>query len=88
MVRLAPKALAPTQDVLLDIFKKHDVNGDGRLCKAELREAFKSLGSRAPNWRAGRGLYHADANRDGLIDEAEMEALSKYASEHGYTVTE
>ncbi|KAB1220359.1 putative calcium-binding protein CML15 [Morella rubra] len=87
-MRLAPKKLSPTEDVLLKIFKKHDVNGNGRLCRAELKEAFKSLGSRCPDWRAGRGLRHADANGDGSIDEGEMKALLKYASEHGFTVTD
>lgn len=71
---------------LKGIFKRFDIDGDGYLNKKELRNAFSSLGSSAPRWRALRALWHADSNKDGRISEAELENLVKYALKHGYTI--
>ncbi|KAK6256601.1 hypothetical protein QUC31_000060 [Theobroma cacao] len=70
---------------LRSIFKSFDYNQDGRLSKQELRKAFASLGSHLPGWRAGRGLHHADANRDGYVSDDELDDLVEYALECGYT---
>ncbi|XP_059453365.1 uncharacterized protein LOC132183914 [Corylus avellana] len=80
------KKIPPTEEVLRDIFKKYDANGDGRLSKAELKDAFRHLGSRMPGWRAGRVLHHADGNGDGFVSKEELSELVKYAKKHGYSV--
>lgn len=88
MTILTSKSLSVALNVeqLKYIFKHHDKNGDGRLDKAELKEAFKDLGGILPGWRAARGLQHADANGDGFITEDELTCLVKYAIQFGYSV--
>ncbi|PON94175.1 Parvalbumin [Trema orientale] len=71
---------------LKGVFKSSDANGDGRLSRQELRNAFASLGSFAPGWRACRALRRADKNRDGFVDEDELDYLVKYAAKRGYTI--
>ncbi|XP_021284265.1 calmodulin-like protein 3 [Herrania umbratica] len=84
---IPPKCRRKTTPMLLtgtelkSIFKSFDSNLDGRLSKQELRKAFASLGSHIPSWRAGRGLHHADANRDGYISDDELDDLVEYALE-------
>ncbi|KAL3514515.1 hypothetical protein ACH5RR_027232 [Cinchona calisaya] len=75
-----------TAEQLKGIFEQCDKNGDGRLDRAELKEAFKRLGAMIPSWRAARGMRQADANGDGYIDEEEMTGLVNYALRLGYTV--
>lgn len=70
---------------LKSIFNRCDNNGDGRLSKQELRNAFAGLGSHLPGWRAGRGLNHADGNGDGYVSDEELDDLVKYAFKCGYT---
>lgn len=67
------------------IFKRFDTYKDGRLSKQELRNAFASLGSHLPGWRAGRGLKQADGNRDGYVSDKELEVLLQYVLKCGYT---
>uniref|UniRef100_A0A803P0W0 EF-hand domain-containing protein n=1 Tax=Cannabis sativa TaxID=3483 RepID=A0A803P0W0_CANSA len=50
---------------LKGIFERYDANGDGRLSKEELKNAFKSFGCFAPGWRAFRARHFADKNGDG-----------------------
>jgi Ca2+-binding EF-hand superfamily protein len=57
------------EEQLKEIFRQHDANHDGLLSKAELKNAFKSLGALIPSLRTVLGLYHADANGDGSIGE-------------------
>jgi Ca2+-binding EF-hand superfamily protein len=85
MVRIMKK-IPPTEEVLRDILKKYDTNGDGRLSKAELTEAFRYLGSRNPSWRASRSLHHADADGNRFLSEEELSEFVKYARKHGYAV--
>ncbi|KAF3961267.1 hypothetical protein CMV_014092 [Castanea mollissima] len=81
------KPLPPTNEKQLrDTFQKYDTDGDGHLSKAELENAFKSLGSRMPNWRARRALHHADANGDKKISPEELNEVVKYAAKHGYVL--
>ncbi|XP_075665357.1 uncharacterized protein LOC142634998 [Castanea sativa] len=81
------KTLPPTTEKQLrDTFQKYDTDGDGHLSKAELENAFKSLGSRMPNWRARRALHHADANGDKNISPEELNEVVKYAAKHGYVL--
>ncbi|KAE8676789.1 Detected protein of unknown function [Hibiscus syriacus] len=42
------------------LFGSCDVNVDGRLSRAELKEALRTLGSRFPATRAARALHYAD----------------------------
>ncbi|KAG5543450.1 hypothetical protein RHGRI_016246 [Rhododendron griersonianum] len=77
-----------TEEQLKGLLKRHDKNGDGRLSRKELREAFRSLGLDFNGWRAWRALCHADENGDGYISEAEMKELVKYATKKwGFTVS-
>ncbi|KAK6278232.1 hypothetical protein POUND7_018555 [Theobroma cacao] len=73
-----------TEDQVRGIFNRFDANKDGRLSKQELKDAFASLGSRMPGFRAWLALQHADANGDGYISEDEFEKLVKYTLKRGY----
>ncbi|KAJ8762154.1 hypothetical protein K2173_007307 [Erythroxylum novogranatense] len=75
-----------TERQLRDTFKRYDTNRDGRLSKQELMNAFASLGSHLPCWRAWRALQHADANGDGCIGEDEFGDLIKYVRKRAYTI--
>ena len=87
MVRAAIfSTLPPAEDQLRNIFKKFDTNNDNKLSREDLKKAFAYLGSDIPNFRADRALVHADANKDGFIDEREMDELVKYAVRAGFTV--
>ncbi|KAK0575602.1 hypothetical protein LWI29_003516 [Acer saccharum] len=73
------------EEKLEDFFKRFGSdNEDRRLSKQELKDAFDSLGSRFPAWRAKRALQHADANGNGYISDQELDSLVKYAAKHGY----
>nr|POF25837.1 putative calcium-binding protein cml10 [Quercus suber] len=74
------------EDQLRKVFKKYDTNNDNLLSKEELKKAFEYLGSIIPGFRANRGLHHADANKDGYINEGEMDELVKYAVRVGFGI--
>ena len=80
------KPLPPTEDQLRNIFKKYDTNNDNKLSREELKKAFGYLGALIPGFRADRSLHHADANKDGYVNEREMDELVKYAVRVGFTV--
>uniref|UniRef100_A0A2N9FZ25 EF-hand domain-containing protein n=1 Tax=Fagus sylvatica TaxID=28930 RepID=A0A2N9FZ25_FAGSY len=88
MVRVTVAKQVPpiNSQQLRDTFKKYDSNGNGLLSKAELENAFKSLGSHFPGWRAGRALHHADANGDNSISLEELDDVVNYAMKHGYVL--
>ncbi|PON42384.1 Parvalbumin [Parasponia andersonii] len=71
---------------LKEMFKRQDANGDGRLSREELKNAFASFGSFAPGWRAFRALRHADKNRNDYVDEDELDYVVKYAAKRGYKI--
>ncbi|XVF60060.1 hypothetical protein PTKIN_Ptkin08bG0012600 [Pterospermum kingtungense] len=75
-----------TKTQLIREFRLFDSNRDGRLSRQELKNAFNSLGSRLPIYRAVVGLYVADENGDGYITEDEMAKLVQYALSCGYHV--
>ena len=79
--------LSLSDNQLRNIFKKNDANNDDQLSKEELKKAFAYLGSIIPGIRANRVLHHADANKDGFINEGEMEEPVKYAVRVGFSVT-
>ncbi|KAF5955634.1 hypothetical protein HYC85_008490 [Camellia sinensis] len=72
---------------LKNIFLKYDKNGDGRLCKEELKNAFRGLHYWIPGFRARQGLHAADVNHDGFVSEDEMGILVKNALNLGFTVS-
>lgn len=74
------------REQLRAFFKKHDKNGDWRLSRDELKDAFASLGSLVPGWRGQRALRIADTNGDGYITEDGMTSLVNYAIQFGYRV--
>lgn len=41
-----PTSVLYTKDQLMNVFKSHDADGDGKLSREELKKAFKYLGSR------------------------------------------
>ncbi|KAI9200722.1 hypothetical protein LWI28_012310 [Acer negundo] len=75
-----------TEDQLKGIFRRFDTNKDGQFTRQELTDAFHSLGSKFPSWRAFRALHHADANGDGFISKDEFSELLNYAIKLGYVV--
>lgn len=76
-----------TDAQLKGVFRRCSADGDGRLSRQELKNAFSSLGSFAPRWRAIRALRRVDKNRDSfIIGEEELENLVRYAAKQGYTV--
>jgi len=76
-----------SKDQLREIFREHDKNEDGHLDKEELKEAFRKIGAIVPAYRAGRAIYYADIDGDGLIDnEHEIDHLVSYAIQFGYTL--
>ncbi|XVF39947.1 hypothetical protein PTKIN_Ptkin01aG0073600 [Pterospermum kingtungense] len=77
-------AVSVTEEQVRGIFDRYDANKDGRLTKEEVKDAFACLGSRMPRVRALLARKHADDNRDGYINGAEVEKLVKYTLERGY----
>ncbi|KAL5847435.1 hypothetical protein ACOSQ3_010959 [Xanthoceras sorbifolium] len=71
---------------LMEKFRLLDVNGDGVLCRTELKSVFETWGAWFACYRAHSVLDHADGNKDGYINKDEFRNLVKYASECGYTV--
>uniref|UniRef100_J3LPI0 EF-hand domain-containing protein n=1 Tax=Oryza brachyantha TaxID=4533 RepID=J3LPI0_ORYBR len=57
---------------------KFDINNDGRISGAELREAIKGFGCSAW-WKSIVALHQADKDRNGYIDELEIENLVTFA---------
>ncbi|KAK6938705.1 EF-hand domain [Dillenia turbinata] len=57
------------------LLKKFDANGDGKLSKQELQDAFKSMGLHFCGWRAKKAVRHADKNGDGYVNEEELNDL-------------
>ncbi|XWS21180.1 hypothetical protein CRYUN_Cryun30bG0033300 [Craigia yunnanensis] len=84
-IKCAPVPLTKVQ--LKHILKSFDRNGDGRLSKQELKNAFNYIGSHFPNWRASQALKRADDDEDGHISEGEMDNLVEYVWQCGYTIS-
>ena len=76
-----------TEDQIKRVIQKLDKNGDGKICRRELKAGFKSLGLRFACFRARRALRNADANRDGFISEEEINELARYVSKWGISLT-
>lgn len=58
---------------LTEMFRTLDINGDGKISKDELLEAYtKTLGKRAANDQVERIMALVDANNSGFIDYSEF----------------
>ncbi|XP_023530749.1 calmodulin-like protein 1 [Cucurbita pepo subsp. pepo] len=68
-----------SREQMKEIFRYHDSDKDGFLNLRELTKAFAFLGSIIPFEKASYGMTYADANKDGLISEAELDKLVDYA---------
>ena len=76
-----PESLKADYDEVMSLFKRYDVNNDGKLSWEEVKAGFRRLQSRFPAYRAQRAFQMADKNGDGYISEAELDNLVKYALE-------
>ncbi|XP_039041858.1 probable calcium-binding protein CML15 [Hibiscus syriacus] len=61
------KSLLAERDEILRLFKRCNVNKDGKLSKEEVKAGFQSLQSRFPGFRTQRTFKVADKNGDGFI---------------------
>lgn len=68
--------LRPQVEELEQIFKKFDVNGDGKISSAELDSFWKKLGHEASDEELQRMITEFDADGDGFIDLQEFVALN------------
>ncbi|KAI4336968.1 hypothetical protein L6164_015433 [Bauhinia variegata] len=70
----------------VDEFKRwlnrFDTNNDGRISKAELREAVRQTGAHFATWKTSRGFKSADINGDGFIDKNEFKNLVDFAEKY------
>ncbi|KAG7029343.1 Calcium-binding protein CML37, partial [Cucurbita argyrosperma subsp. argyrosperma] len=81
------RVLVPfSEEQLASVFKNHDGDGDGKLTKEELKQAFDYLGSRFSSFRVEEALRAADIDGDGFISMAEMDKLIQYAKSRKYTL--
>ena len=62
-----------------EIFRYDDSDKDGFLNLRELTKAFAFLGSIIPFEKASYGMTYADANKNDLISEVELDKLVDYA---------
>lgn len=75
----ASSRLQLSREDIKEIFREHDIDGDGRLSMNEVMKAFGFLGSILPFYKAHYGMAHADADNDGYIVEDELDKLVDYA---------
>ncbi|PIA46329.1 hypothetical protein AQUCO_01500092v1 [Aquilegia coerulea] len=59
-----------------------DKDNDGRISKAELREALRSVGGWFTKWMSDHGVKSADVNHNGFIDDNEISYLVSFADKH------
>ncbi|XP_062186373.1 calmodulin-like protein 4 [Phragmites australis] len=68
--------------------KQFDTNHDGRISRKELREAIRRRGAWFSNLKALFAVRRADKNRNGFVDDCEIEGLIVFAEkELGFKVT-
>ncbi|OEL38832.1 hypothetical protein BAE44_0000148 [Dichanthelium oligosanthes] len=68
--------------------KQFDADGDGRISRRELREAIRRRGARFASVKAWRAVRRADRDRNGFVDECEMESLVDFAEkELGFLIS-
>lgn len=59
-----------------------DTDGDGRISKAELREALRLTRGLFASWKYKKVLKSVDTNHDGFIDDKEFVNLVHFAEKH------
>ncbi|KAG9133582.1 hypothetical protein Leryth_016536 [Lithospermum erythrorhizon] len=64
------------EEELEQVFKKFDVNGDGKICSAELGSIMNSLGNPATEDELTNMIKEVDADGDGYIDLQEFVELN------------
>ena len=68
--------------------KQFDTDGDGRISRKELREAIRRRGAWFSGLRARFAVRRADRNRNGFVDDSEIEGLIQFAErELGFRIT-
>ncbi|KAJ6689537.1 hypothetical protein OIU85_005900 [Salix viminalis] len=68
--------LRPRVEELEQVFKKFDVNGDGKISSAELGSFWRNLGHEASEEELQNMITEFDADGDGFIDLQEFVALN------------
>ncbi|KAK2995622.1 hypothetical protein RJ640_020258 [Escallonia rubra] len=59
--------------------KRFDADADGLISKDELRDVIRASGGWFSSWKAKRGVESADTNRNGFVDESEINILVHFA---------
>ncbi|CAN6226121.1 unnamed protein product [Urochloa humidicola] len=68
--------------------KQFDTDRDGRISRKELQEAIRRRGAWFSGMRALFAIRHADRNRNGFVDDSEIEGLIQFAeSDLGFRIT-
>lgn len=67
---------ARIEEELEQVFKKFDVNGDGKICSSELGSIMSSLGNAATEEELINMIREVDADGDGFIDLQEFIELN------------
>ncbi|KAM6574187.1 hypothetical protein CsatA_022514 [Cannabis sativa] len=78
-----------SKEQLMSKFKRHDMNGDGKLSKNDIKKVFKELGSSSGFYRANIAMFRSHNEHNGYVninDDKEFEELVDYAYECGYKV--
>lgn len=90
IMKTKPKVAPPvpyTREQLREVFKKHDINKDGKLSRDEVKAAFVEFKAFWPWFSTEQGLRHGDNNGDQYINinDQELEHLVDYALKCGFT---
>ncbi|XP_066400368.1 probable calcium-binding protein CML22 [Miscanthus floridulus] len=68
--------------------KQFDADGDGRISRRELREAIGHRGAWFASVKAWCAVRRADMDRNGFVDDCEMESLVEFAeNELGFLIS-
>ncbi|RLN32922.1 uncharacterized protein C2845_PM03G13020 [Panicum miliaceum] len=96
MATVPPRCLLPGEEhrnaITVPEFKnwlkQFDTDGDGRISRKELREAIRRRGAWFSGLRARFAIRRADRNRNGFVDDSEIEGLIQFAErELGFRIT-
>ncbi|KAL8230900.1 hypothetical protein R6Q57_000678 [Mikania cordata] len=58
---------------------RFDTDKDGRISKSELQQVVRVTGGWFSSWKGRSGIKSADMNRNGFVDESEIENLIQFA---------
>ncbi|XVE70054.1 hypothetical protein DITRI_Ditri10aG0040700 [Diplodiscus trichospermus] len=65
-------------------YGRKDEQGNTRLDKEQLKNAFEYLGALMPGYKAASALKYIDTDNSGYIKGEELDALIEYAYGSGY----